>query len=227
MIFPTLTRLQNKHCYAKTAVSVSDNHTVNEMAVDMGRASSAGHTTLFPTSTPYITPSFNAKHTMTSADLFETCSTRDTTSGSLIPLQGTPNRFSQHPDTRFTTQATNPANQVHTQVGALGSTQFCSTASNVGKCMVNLTTSQPPLVLSSNSNVYASPLSSLLSSSTQPQLTLQSLISSLTPLLAISRLSVSRTGYPPKPATIKSDKPFYITKLNNRIKKMLWMWSFV
>ena len=211
------TRLQNEHCYAKTAVNVSDNDTVNEMAVDMGRASSAGHTTLFPTSTPYITSSFNAKHTVTSADLFGTCSTRDTTSGSLIPLQGTPNRLSQHPDTRFTTQATNPANQVHTQVGVLGNTQFCSTASNVGKCMVNLTTSQPPLVLSSNSNVYASPLSSLLSSSTQPQLTLQSLISSLTPLLGTS--SVSRTGYPPKPATIKSDKPFYITKLNNRIKK--------
>ena len=89
----------------------------------------------------------------------------------------------------------------------------------VGKCTVNLTTSQSPLVVFNNNNVYASPLSSLLSSSigTQPQLTLQSLISSLTPLLASS---VSRTGrsYPPKP-TIKSEKPFYISQLNNRIKK--------
>ena len=103
-------------------------------------------------------------------------------------------------------------------VGALGSTQFCSTASNVGKCMVNLTTSQSPLVLSNNNNVYASPLNSLLSSSiaTPPQLTLQSLISSLTLLLT---LSISKTGYPQKPAMIKSEKPFYIANLNNRIKK--------
>ena len=79
-------------------------------------------------------------------------------------------------------------------------------------------TSQSPLVLSNHNNVYASPLSSLLSSpiATQPQLTLQSLISSLTPLLTPS---VSKTGYPPKPAMIKSEKPFYISKLNNRIKK--------
>ena len=83
--------------------------------------------------------------------------------------------------------------------------------------MVNLATSQSPLVLSSNNNVYASPVSPLLSSSTQPQFTLQSLISSLTPLLGTS--SVSVTGYPPKPATIRSGKPFYITNLNNRIKK--------
>ena len=74
------------------------------------------------------------------------------TSGSLIPLQGTQNRLSsQLTDTHFKAQATSQANQVHTLVGAPGSTQFCSTASNVGKCMVNLTTSQPPLVLS---NIY-------------------------------------------------------------------------
>ena len=48
---------------------------------------------------------------------------------------------------------------------------------------------------------------------TQPQLTLQSLISSITPLLT------PKTGYPQKPATIKSEKPFYIAQLNNRIKK--------
>ena len=147
-----------------------------------------------------------------SSDLSQACSTCDTTR-SLIS-QGTQNRLSQHcPDTHFKAQATSPVNQL---VGALGSTQFCSTANNVGRCMVNLATSQSPLVLSSN-NVYASPVSPLLSSSTQPQFTLQSLISSLTPLLGTS--SVSVTGYPPKPATIKSGKPFYITNLNNRIKK--------
>ena len=86
--------------------------------------------------------------------------------------------------------------------------------------MLNLTTSQSPLVLSSN--VYTSQLNSLPSSSTQPQLTFQTLISSLAsvilPFLGTT-LSVSRTGYSLKPATIKSEKPFYITKLNNRIKK--------
>ena len=153
------------------------------------------------------------------SDPSQACSTGDTTSGGLIPLQGTQNRLSaqHHPATRFEAQATSPVNPMHTLVGALDSTQYCSSASNVGKCIVNLTTSQSPLVLSSNNNVYASPPSSVLSSSTQPQITLQSLINSLTLLLGMP--SVSRTSYPPKPATIKSEKPFYITRLNNRIKK--------
>ena len=148
------TRLQNEHCYAKSAANVSNNHTVNEIAAD--RANCDGHTTLFPTSTTYMTTSSNAKHTMVSAqssDLSQACSTRDITR-SLISLQGTQNRLSQHcPDTHFKAQATSPVNQL---VGALGSTQFCSTANSVGRCMVNLATSQSPLVLSSNNNVYAS-----------------------------------------------------------------------
>ena len=31
-------------------------------------------------------------------------------------------------------------NPVHTRIGAQRATQFCSTASNVGECMLNLTT---------------------------------------------------------------------------------------
>ena len=77
-------------------------------------------------------------------------------------------------------------------------------------------TSQHPSLHSysnNSNNVYASPPSSLLSLSmvTQPQFTLQRLISSIAPLLTPS---VSRTGYPQKPAKIKSEKPF-ISKLNN------------
>ena len=108
----------------------------------------------------------------------------------------------------------------HTGLCAQGNTLFCSTANNVGECMVSLTTSQSPLVLSGN--VYVSPPNSLLSPSTQPQLTLQSLICSLTPgILPIlgTTPGISRTSYPPKSATVKSEKPFYIAKLNNRIKK--------
>ena len=46
------TKLQNEHCYAKTATNISNDHTVNEVAV--GRANSAGHMTLFPISTPQL-----------------------------------------------------------------------------------------------------------------------------------------------------------------------------
>ena len=191
------TRLQNEHCYAKTAANIS---TIDEMA-----ANNAGHTTLFPTSTPYITTSTNAKQL----------------SAPVSDLEGTQSRLYQHCSGTHSNAQSTSTNLMDTSqlVGALGSTQFCSTASNIGKCIVNLTTSQSPLVLSNNNNnVYTSPLSSLISSSiaTQPQLTLQSLIGSLTPLLTPS---VSKTGYPQKPATIKSGKPFYITQRNNRIKK--------
>ena len=82
------TRLQNERCYAKSPANVSNNHTVNEIAAD--RANCDGRTTLFPTSTTYVTTSSNAKHTMVSAqssDLSQACSTRDTTR-SLISLQG-------------------------------------------------------------------------------------------------------------------------------------------
>ena len=59
------TRLQSEHCYGKPAANASNNHIVNEIAVD--RANSDDHTTLFPTSTTYVTTSSNAKHTMVSA----------------------------------------------------------------------------------------------------------------------------------------------------------------
>ena len=122
-------------------------------------------------------------------------------------------------DNLFKPQTTN---QVHTMVGALGGTPFCSTANTVGNCTVNITTS--PSQLGQTSNVYTTPLTPLLSSSTpllssyaQPQLALESLIRSLTPFLGMP--STSGSGYPLKPATIKSNKTLYITKLNNRIKK--------
>ena len=207
------TRLHNEHCYAKAATSVANDHMGNEVAV--GRANS--HKTLFHTRTPYSTTSTNASPV---DELSQACHAHDTISGSVIPPEGT--RQSRHSQqcsgTHSKSQATTPSLMGTSQlVGLLGSTQFCSTASNVGKCTVNLTTSQSPLVLSSN-NVYTSPLSSLVSTSiaAPPQLTLQSLVNSLAPLLTAS---ASRTGYPQKPATVKSEKPFYITKLNNRIKK--------
>ena len=61
-------------------------------------------------------------------------------------------RLSQQPSVTCT-QATF-VNLVRILVGAQGNAQFCSTANNVGECMVNLTTSQSPLVLSSNVYFY-------------------------------------------------------------------------
>ena len=86
--------------------------------------------------------------------------------------------------------------------------------SNIGAYTVNVTSlAQSPQLLS---NITSS-LSSLLSTIC-PQLPLASALSPPVLNHPIPQ-PVSKTSYPLKPAVIKSDKPFFLTLLNNRIKK--------
>ena len=94
------------------------------------------------------------------------------------------------------------------RMGAMQPLQFCSTAQNVGTINVSTNTSQP--LMPSLSATVTTPLVSLLSS-VMPHITLPSPAQSHTP----NSLCTSR----PKPATAMSGQPFFITALNNRIKK--------
>ena len=83
-----------------------------------------------------------------------------------------------------------------------GSQSSSICGSSIGSCTVNLT------------NVTQSPQAQVLSSLT---ISLTSLLSQL-PISSISCRPV-KTSYLPKPATVKSDKPFFLATLNNSIKK--------
>ena len=111
----------------------------------------------------------------------------------------------------------NHCSQSTGSVGVTKAVQLCSTAQNVGT--VNITTA------SSSHNLQQSPLATTtintplisLLSSIIPHISVPSLMQSLNSQGAVS--SGSSNVMPPKPATVKSDHPFILTVLTNRIKK--------
>ena len=102
-------------------------------------------------------------------------------------------------------------------VGAMKTVQFCSTAQNVGTVNISTSSDSHDLqqITPSVSTTLTMPLVSLLSSIV-PHISLPSLLHSITQGAVSS--GISRV-MPPKPATMKSDQPFVLTMLTNRIKK--------
>ena len=103
-------------------------------------------------------------------------------------------------------------------VGSSKSIQICSNAQNVGTVSISTPTSsicpqQGQHLLPTSTSVLTAPLVSLLSSIV-PQLSLPSLIQSLT----TSGGSTSN-GMQARPTTVKSQQPFFLTILTNRVKK--------
>ena len=99
-------------------------------------------------------------------------------------------------------------------VGSSRNIQICSNAQNVGTVSITPSTSVcTQQLLPTSSPVLTAPLVSLLSSIV-PQLSLPSLIQSLTP----SGGSAPKTMQA-RPTTVKSEQPFFLTNLTNRVKK--------
>ena len=118
-----------------------------------------------------------------------------------------------------TGQASAPTvEQNQVTVDAMQPLQLCSTAQNVGTVNIGAATSQS--LIPSFSTTLTTPLASLLSSIV-PHITLPSLLQSYTLQTCASSNNTPSTSHnmQPKPGTVKSNQPFFITVLNNRIKK--------
>ena len=103
-------------------------------------------------------------------------------------------------------------------VGAMQPLQLCSTAQNVGTVNIGAATSQS--LIPSFSTTLTTPLASLLSSIV-PHITLPSLLQSYALQTCAFSNNTPSTSHnmQPKPGTVKSNQPFFIPVLNNRIKK--------
>ena len=99
-------------------------------------------------------------------------------------------------------------------VGAMQPLQLCSTAHNVGTVNIGTATSQS--LLPSFSATLTTPLASLLSSIV-PHLNLPSVPQSYTHPSVPSNATPSTSQQ--KPPNVKSNLPFFLTMLTNRIKK--------
>ena len=123
-----------------------------------------------------------------------------------------PNRQSSIPSNNTMT-----AGQNHITVdsaGAIQPLQLCSTAQNVGTVNIGTATSQS--ILPSFSATITTPLASLLSSIV-PHLNLPSVPQSYALPSASSNATPSTSQQ--KSPTVKSNQPFFITTLTNRIKE--------
>jgi hypothetical protein len=99
-------------------------------------------------------------------------------------------------------------------VGAMQPLQLCSTAQSVGTVNIGTATSQS--LLPSLSATLTTPLASLLSSIV-PHLNLPSISQPF--VLPSTRSNATQSTYQQKPPTVKSNLPFFIAMLTNRIKK--------
>ena len=102
--------------------------------------------------------------------------------------------------------------------GALNAVQVCSTAQNIGRLNIGTTSTQAVAPNVTTATVTA-PIASLLSQISIPSL-LQSLATQVNNTTMSMQAPASRSvSMQAKPATVKSNEPFVLVMLNNRIKK--------
>ena len=94
---------------------------------------------------------------------------------------------------------------------AMNTVQVCSTAQNIGG--LNITTSAQAVTPNGTCATVTAPIASLLS-----QISIPSLLQSLTSQIS-NQVTNATMSMQVKPATVKSNQPFVLVMLNNRIKK--------